>query len=57
MRNLKSDVRHGNRVLSLKCGKQLGVTNDVVFAYAHEKINILPSVLSICFLSFLMILN
>ena len=29
-----------------------GVTNDVMFAYAHEKINILLSVLSIFFFLF-----
>ena len=33
-----------------------GVTNDVMFAYAHEKINILFSVLS-SFSSFFMILT
>ena len=47
MRNLKIDVRQENGVLSLKCEKQPGVTNDIMFAYVHEKINILLSVLSI----------
>ena len=43
-RNLKIDVRQENGVLFLKCGKQPGVTNDVMFAYVHTKINILFSV-------------
>ena len=47
MRYLKIDAKQENRVLSLKCGKQPGVTNDIMCAYAHEKINILLSVLSI----------
>ena len=37
MRNLKIDVGQVNGVLSLNCGKQPGVTNDVMFAYVHEK--------------------
>ena len=55
---LMSDVRQENGVLSLKCGKQQAgvVTNDVMFAYAHEKIKILLSVLSIFFSFFFMIL-
>ena len=42
-------------VLSLKCGNQPGVTNDVIYVYAHEKINILLSVLSIFSFSFMIL--
>ena len=55
MRYLKIDVRQENGVLFLKYGKQRGVNNDVMFAYAHEKINPLLSVLRI-FSFFFMIL-
>ena len=44
---LKNDVRQENGALSLKSGNNRGVANDVMFAYVHEKINILLSVLSI----------
>ena len=37
IQNLNVDVRQEKRVLSLKYGKQPGVTNDVMFAHAHEK--------------------
>ena len=36
----------------LNAENNLGVTNDVLCAYAHEKINILLSVLSIFFFLF-----
>ena len=41
MQNLKIDVRQENGVISLKCEKQNNqcVTNDITFAYEHEKIN------------------
>ena len=39
-----------NGVLFLKCKNNKGVTNDVMFAYVHTKLNILLSVLSIYFL-------
>ena len=53
MQNLKIDVGQENVVLFLKCGNNRGFTNDVMFAYVHEKINNLLSVLNI--LSFLFI--
>ena len=43
MRNLKIDFRQEIGVLSLKSEKQPDVTNDVMFAYMHAKINILLS--------------
>ena len=45
MRNLKIDIRQDNEVLSFKSGNQPCVTNDVMFAYAYEKRNILLFVL------------
>ena len=48
MRNLKIGVRQENGVLSLKGGKQpRGVSNNVLFAYVHEKLDILLSDFSI----------
>ena len=44
MQNLKIDVRQENGVLSLICERHPGVTNDVMFAYVHTKINILLSI-------------
>ena len=44
MRNLKIGNRPEKEVFSLWGGKQPGATNDVMFAYVHEKINILFSV-------------
>ena len=44
MRNLKNGVRQENGVLSLKGGKQpRGFSNNVLFAYVHEKLDILLS--------------
>ena len=48
MRHLKMGVRQENGLLSLTCGKW-GVTNDVMFAYVHTKINILRYVMRIVF--------
>ena len=45
MRNLKIDVRYS----PLNAENNRGVTNDVMYAYMHTKINILLSVLSIVF--------
>ena len=47
MRNSKIDARQEIGILSRKFGKQTGVTYDVMFAYTHEKINVLLPVLSI----------
>ena len=48
MRYLKIDVRQENGVLSLECGQNRDVTNDVMFVYmCMRKTNILLSVLSI----------
>ena len=41
MRYLKIDFRQKNGVLSSKCGNNRVVTYDVIFVYAHDKINIL----------------
>ena len=47
MRNLKIDVKQENKVPPpLNAENKRDVTNDVLFAYVHEKINILLSVLS-----------
>ena len=54
MRNLKIDVRQENGVSPLNAKNNRGVTNDVMFAYMHEKINILLSLLSICNFLFLL---
>ena len=44
MRYLKINASQENRVLNAE--NYRGVTNDVMFVFAHEKINILLSVLS-----------
>ena len=54
MRNLKIDVRQENGYSPLNVKKKKnnwGVTNAVMFAYVHTKIDILLSFLSIFFLS------
>ena len=45
-----SDSKTWNSPLNAETNR--GVTNDVMFVYAHEKINILVSVLSIGFFLF-----
>ena len=57
MLNLKIDVREENGVLSLKNENNGDVTNNVMFAYSHEKIMILLSVLSTFLSLFFMILT
>ena len=44
MRNLKIDVRQENGYSPSNAENNRGVSNDVMFAYAHMKINILLSV-------------
>ena len=37
MRNLKIDVKQENGVLFLNAENKRGITNDVKFAYVHDK--------------------
>ena len=43
MRNLKIDVTHENGYSPLNAEYNMGVTNDVIFAYVHTKMKVLLS--------------